>query len=281
MTAAVVYRHIAVENANILLFESHRPEWLLVFTPALGVRAEYYADFAHALTRKGFTVAVNELRGHGLSPVVPRRGADFGYSALINEDLRASVDHLARHLPDLPLVLGGHSLGGHLAALYAARYQPLAAGLVLIASGSPFYRAFPPGRARTLYWGSFVMQAVSALIGYFPGKTFGFGGREARRLMDDWSRIARHNVFNFDGDPFDYDGTLAAVGCPVLALCFPGDDYAPAAAVRRFTDKLPQQRVHFHLLDEPAFERTHHFSWVRQGERLAPLLGAWLARVAA
>lgn len=280
MPTTTEHRHIAIDQANLLLFEAAEPERLLVFTPALGVRADYYADFARVLNRAGFTVALNELRGHGVSPAVPSRGTDFGYSALINADLRAVVEHATRLAPDLPLVLGGHSLGGQLAALYAARYQPVAGGIVLIAGGSPFHRGFPPARARTIHWISYVFQAASALLGYFPGKAFGFGGREARRLMDDWSRIARHNIFNFEGDPFDYDGTLSAIGCPVLAVCFPADDYAPVRAVRYFTDKLPQQRLHFYCPESPAFERTHHFSWVRQGADLAPVLSGWLARVA-
>ena len=274
-------RHIALGNANLLLFEARRPDRILVFSPALGVRAGYYADFARALNREGITVAVNELRGHGTSPLVPDRGVDFGYSALINEDLRAVVDYVAASDAGLPLVLGGHSLGGQLATLYAARYQPACEGIVQIGCSSPFYRGFPPSRRRAIYWGAFMIQAAAFVLGYFPGQAFGFGGREARRLMNDWVRIARHNIFNFNGDPFDYDGTLAAVGCPVLGLCFPADTYAPLTAVHQFTDKLPQNRLTIRVLDTPDFEKTGHFNWVRQADRLAPLLTEWLARIAA
>ena len=266
-------RQVAIDNANVLFFPASAPAMGLVFVPALGVPADYYADFARALNQRGISVAVNELRGH--------RRVDFGYSTLINKDLKAVVHLAARAFSGLPLILGGHSLGGQLVALYAGRYQPQVEGILQIACSSPYYRGFPPSRARTIYWGSYLIQAVSGVLGYFPGRVFGFGGREARRLMNDWARIARYNLFNFDGDPFDYDGTLAAIGSPVLNLCFPADTYAPLSAVHRFTDKLPQNQLHIEMLDTPEFHQTHHFNWVRQGDLLAPVLLRWLARIAA
>ena len=270
-------RHQPLGTANALIFEADRPTRVLVFTPALGVRADYYNDFARALNRERICVVINELRGHGTSRVRPGRGVDFGYPALINEDLKAVMDFVDRTFHGVPMILGGHSLGGQLAALYAARYQPRLEGILLIACSSPYHRGFPASRGRTIYWGSHLIQAVSGLLGYFPGRTFGFGGREARGLMNDWARIARHNVFNFDRDPFDYDGTLAALGCPVLGLCFPADTYAPLCAMRQFTDKLPQNRLRIEVLDALAFQKTDHFSWIRQGNELAPILGDWLA----
>lgn len=274
-------RQVAIDNANVLFFPASAPAMGLVFVPALGVPADYYADFARALNQRGISVAVNELRGHGTSTLKPNRRVDFGYSTLINKDLKAVVHLAARAFSGLPLILGGHSLGGQLVALYAGRYQPQVEGILQIACSSPYYRGFPPSRARTIYWGSYLIQAVSGVLGYFPGRVFGFGGREARRLMNDWARIARYNLFNFDGDPFDYDGTLAAIGSPVLNLCFPADTYAPLSAVHRFTDKLPQNQLHIEMLDTPEFHQTHHFNWVRQGDLLAPVLLRWLARIAA
>ncbi|MDD2604871.1 MAG: alpha/beta fold hydrolase [Desulfobacteraceae bacterium] len=269
---------VAIDNANLLIAPAPRPAMVMIFVPALGVRANYYAAFARALNHHGITVVLNELRGHGQSPVTPNRCTDFGYSALINEDLRKAVTHVQAVFRDLPLVLAGHSLGGQLATLFAARYQPKVAGIIQIACGSPYFRGFPPARRRAIYWGSFAIQTVSALMGYFPGRFFGFGGREARRLMNDWSRVARTNLFNFKDDPYDYDGTLAAVGCPVLSFCFPADTYAPLPAVRYFTDKLPQNRVKLRLLNIPEFQDTDHFNWIAQGPLIAPLLAAWLSR---
>ena len=272
--------HMAIDDAHLLILPAPRPAMVMIFVPALGVRADYYAAFARALNRHGITVVLNELRGHGRSPVVPNRRNDFGYSALINQDLRKAVAHVQDNFFGLPLVLAGHSLGGQLVTLYAARYQPPAAGIIQLACSSPYYRGFPPARRRAIYWGSFAIQAVATLMGYFPGRTFGFGGREARRLMNDWSRIARTNLFNFKDDPYDYDGTLAAVGCPVLSFCFPADTYAPLPAVHAFTDKLPQNRLKLRMLNIPEFQGTDHFNWIGQGPLIAPLLAAWLSRAA-
>jgi hypothetical protein len=43
--------HVAIDNANLLIFRAAQPTMVLVLVPALGVRAEYYALFARALNR--------------------------------------------------------------------------------------------------------------------------------------------------------------------------------------------------------------------------------------
>src|SRR3546814_5672956 len=50
---------------------------------------------------------------------------------------------------DLPRVIGGHSLGGQLACCRLALDPQAASAVWLVASGAPYWRAFPP---RTRWW---------------------------------------------------------------------------------------------------------------------------------
>src|SRR3546814_7832064 len=91
---------------------------------------------------------------------------------------------------DLPRVIGGHSLGGQLACCRLALDPQAASAVWLVASGAPYWRAFPP---RTRWWLPLVYRFLPWLAdacGALPGRRIGFGGNEARGLIRDWSRTA-------------------------------------------------------------------------------------------
>jgi pimeloyl-ACP methyl ester carboxylesterase len=79
-----------------------------------------------------FRVIIPDLPGWGESTRIP--GADYGYAAQVRR-LRGFVDAL--HLGEI--ALAGHSMGGAIAGLYAAKYPKDVAALVLVDSaGVPF-----------------------------------------------------------------------------------------------------------------------------------------------
>lgn len=267
---------VTINYANFLLFEALQATHLLIFSPAMGVRAAHYSGWAQSLTKHGFTVIINELRGNGLSPVRASRSADFGYAELINEDLHDIVAYAAEHYPALPLILGGHSLGGQVAALYTAKYKAQVAGLLLIAVSSPYYRGFSAPQSNQIRFSSYLFQASAAVLGYFPGKHFGLGRREARTLINDWSKVARHNLFAPKGDTFNYEAALAHIECPILTICFARDVFAPLTAVRQLTQKFPQEQLTLMHIDEPELAHVNHFNWVKESSFLAAAIQRWL-----
>ncbi|HEX7369020.1 MAG TPA: alpha/beta fold hydrolase [Rhodanobacteraceae bacterium] len=93
-----------------------------------------YADWlmtAHYLTGN-FRVIIPDLPGWGASTRLPN--ANYGYAAQV-ERLHAFVDAL--HLGEI--AIAGHSMGGAIAGLYAAKYPKDVAALVLVDSaGVPF-----------------------------------------------------------------------------------------------------------------------------------------------
>src|SRR3546814_6871095 len=145
---------------RLLLFRSHRYTLLalvperadrsLFWLPALGVAARHYLPFADALAARGVAVFVHEWRGNGSSALRPDRDHDWGYRELLTADLPASERAIDGLLPDLPRVIGGHSLGGQLACCRLALDPQAASAVWLVASGAPYWPAFPPPRPWSL-----------------------------------------------------------------------------------------------------------------------------------
>ena len=119
---------------------------LLYWLPALGVTARQYVPFAQALAGEGIAVALHEWRGAGSSSLRASRRVDWGYRELLRLDLPAGFAAVRSHCGDVRTVLGGHSLGGQIAVLESSLQPQAFAGLVLLASGSPWWRCFPRPR---------------------------------------------------------------------------------------------------------------------------------------
>lgn len=88
-----------------------------------------------------------DLRGHGRSGRVPGSYRLTDYTA----DIVAFLQQVVKH----PAVLFGHSLGGQIALLVAARYPELVRGLII--GDAPFdlvnvQSAFQRNQERLLYW---------------------------------------------------------------------------------------------------------------------------------
>ncbi|WP_127480824.1 alpha/beta fold hydrolase [Nocardioides pantholopis] len=253
----------------------------VLVVPAMGLGSRYYLRLLDALAEAGCTGAVTELRGHeegGQPAGRPPRGRDFGYAELV-DDLDLALAALAAHLPQAPLHLLGHSLGGQVAALLAARAPERLAGLVLVAAGTPYWRHWSP---RMLVMTQTV-GVISRVLGHFPGERFRFAGREARTQMVDWARLARTGRFLYGTPRRDHGAAMASTSLPVLAVSLEGDSLAPRGSVDDLAGRFPPacvERVH---LDPEAqgFPEADHLRWARQPGLVLPVLTGWLTRAGA
>ena len=242
----------------------------LLWLPALGVAARHYLPFAEALQARGIAVFVHEWRGHGSSDLRAGRDADWGYRELLESDLPASADGVADVWPALPRIVGGHSLGGQLAAGLRALRPDVAQRLWLAASGAPDWRAFPPPRRWMLPLAYRFLAWLADRNGALPGRAIGFGGREARGVMRDWSRTGLSGRYAGAGMARDLETALADVAVPVEAVLFEDDWLAPRASLDTLLGKLRPASLRCETLDRTTLGiRADHFAWMRRPEAVA------------
>ncbi len=262
----------------LTFFPAERPHARALVMPALGIQARLYVPLAQALAAGGCSVALLEQRGHGRSALRARRGSAWGMREFLDFDLPAALDWLDHHAPDLPLVLGGHSLGGHLATLYAGRRPSRLAGVFHIATGAPYHNDFPARQRWLIRLLCVLISVFRPFPGYFPGDRVGFGGRETLQLMRDWRQWALGGRFDFGADRSLQDA-VAAFRSPVLSVSLDEDSYCSPAAVDRALAPFSGADVsRLTLGAEEQGEHLGHFRWARRPAGVARVVGDWIAR---
>jgi predicted alpha/beta hydrolase len=254
-----------------LVLPAGRTDRLLYWLPALGVAARNYAPFAQSLAQRGIAVALHEWRGAGSSNRRASRRVDWGYRELLLADLPAGLAAVRIRCGDARLMLGGHSLGGQFAALFAGLQQDAFERLLLVASGSPWWRCFH--RPRLVQAACLAVPVIAHACGWFPGRRLGFGGNEARGVMTDWARSGRSGRYEVEGVGQDLEALLGEVDLPVHAWRFADDWLGPAASLDWLLAKLPKASRQVTVADAATLgAKADHFSWMRSPGQLAALL---------
>lgn len=93
---------------------------VLVWLHGFGDHCDRAAAFFTTLASRGISVHAFDQRGWGRSVTDPSDRGSPGTTDIILSDMTAMVDRL-RQRTDLPLFLGGHSMGGGLVLLWAAQ----------------------------------------------------------------------------------------------------------------------------------------------------------------
>ncbi|GAB2520971.1 alpha/beta hydrolase family protein [Lysobacter humi (ex Lee et al. 2017)] len=255
----------------VLCARPAEPRAHVVWLPALGVAARHYEPFAQALAAHGVAVTVHEWRGLGSSNLRASRREDWGYRELLLDDIPATRGLAARDYPAPPRI-GGHSLGGQLAACAAALDPQGVEALWLVASGSPWPGAFP---RRTAWWLPVAYQTLRSLArlnGSLPGRRLGFGGNEARSVIHDWSGTALTGRYAAPGVG-DLEPRLATLDLPVRAAVLDADWLAPASSLRYLVGKTASHDVRVETFDTARLGvAADHFAWMRSPAPIAAFL---------
>ena len=280
---ATVIRHtlpvVAGDHSRFeLLCVAPEEPWhrALYWLPALGISARNYLPLAEALAARGICVVIHEWRGIGSSNLRASRHCNWGYREILQDDLPAAQDALRARWPHATWCIGGHSLGGQMAMLRAALQPAGYAGIVLVASGVPYWRQF---RHAWLLAAAFVLAPCLVwLCGYLPGRRLGFGGREARRLIADWARTGRSGQYRVPGFAPDLEQALAALRTPLLGLCITDDWLGPMRSLRHLLDKAPLARRSMESISVSAPETTSrpHFAWMQAPQAIAERSASWI-----
>lgn len=248
----------------------------LYWLPALGISARHYLPLAEALAARGIAVVIHEWRGIGSSSRRASRQCSWGYREILEDDLPVAHRVLRARWPRVTWCLGGHSLGGQIALLRAALTPAEYAGIVLVASGAPYWRQFRRG---WLLAGAFVLAPCLAwLCGYLPGRRLRFGGREARGVIADWARTGRSGRYIVPGLAVDLERALAKLRTPVLGLRLADDWLGPARSLQYLLDKVPLARRSVETLDAQALgvQSATHFAWMQTPQAVAARSARWI-----
>ncbi len=256
---------------------------LILCVPAMGVSAKQYDKLLGCFVENGFAAASIDLRGNGHSAVRASRSINFGYAELAEEDLPNAISSLRHHYPHYKLVLLGHSLGGQVCSLYLSQHPDEIEHLILAASCSVYYRNWPsPYR-----WGLLVFAQmawfISSILGYFPGRNLGFGGRrEARSVMRDWAYNARTGDYTLINSQYSYVPFPKLSELKVLAINFSDDELAPAKATDHLLSKISSNRVTRISMTGEDIDRHRatHFNWLRTPENVAKSVSQYLSDLA-
>jgi predicted alpha/beta hydrolase len=260
----------------ILMQPDRSPAHVIYWLPALGVPAKHYLPLAEAFVAGGVAMALHEWRGIGSSDRRAGRHCDWGYRELLEADVPAGIAQARARWPKAKLWIAGHSLGGQLACLYASLHPDTLAGIMLIASGAPYWRRFRFGTLLSIAY--LLASPLARLVGHLPGRRLGFGGNEARGLIADWSRSGRTGRYAADGMVVDFEQRLAALAMPVYALRMRDDWMVPQASLTWLLEKMPGtfQRAEVIAPEQLAGPAADHFSWMKAPAAAVAQLLAWM-----
>jgi predicted alpha/beta hydrolase len=184
------------------------------------------AGVASMLVERGWRVVSFDFRGHGDSEPLPRDGARFGYDDLVGGDMPAVHGFARSRLRrKKPVVLVGHSLGGHV-ALAAQGAGLVSFDAIACIAANVWLRAFEPSRARWIVKRASLAAAAAVCrrLGRFPARALRLGSDdESRAYFEDFERFTRTGTWTSADGSRDYLAGLARVRVSVLQMVSEGD----------------------------------------------------------
>ncbi len=273
----VQYRDQVTNKISIFRAKSES-KVTLICLPALGIRASYYETFAKALVDIGCHVITADYRGHGHSSVRPSSKVNFGYQELI-DDVDEIVNRAKTLFPNTKMVIVGHSLGGQIGSLYAAKFRDEVDGLILVTACLVHYKGWKGWSRFKVLMAGITFFTISKMVGYFPGNLLSFGGKEGRQLMGDWSYNALHGQYRIANSNFDYESALQQTKMRILSITIKQDWMASYTAAKNLYMKFNEASSVEHLHvgpEETQVKNLNHFNWAKNPRYFAKVIQDWL-----
>ena len=248
-----------------------------------GIPAVHYRRFAAYLAAAGIGTLTFDYRGVGGSRPASLRRFAATVEDWAEEDCAAAIAWLSRECPGDTLVGVGHSVGGVLLA--AAPNVGLLARIVMLGAHTGYYGDYR--RALRLpmavLWHG-VMPAVTALLGYFPGRALRLGDDLPRGVAMQWARRRAPFVRRGPHLPQDRMARLvercARLQARGLIVTATDDGFATKAGAARVRAFLPGLVAEHWVIAprEVGARKLGHFGFFRRAAAatLWPRLAAWI-----
>lgn len=234
---------ISAEGARLsgrLYLPAGRPAAAIVLHGAVGVPMGYYRAFAEWLAGQGHACLVYDYRDFGASRRAHSRQSRASLADWGIRDQSAALSALRRLVPETPVWVIGHSLGG----VTLAFQRPLAGvdRVITVASGMVHLGDHPwPYRAAAAFFWFGPPALAAATLGYLPGRLAGFGPDLPAGVYRQWRRWCTRRGFHLSDvgrhlplpDP-------AAVTAPMTVIGVADDPVVPLAAVWRLMTMYPE-----------------------------------------
>ena len=188
---------------------------------------------AQAYAAAGFRTIAFDFRGHGES-ALPRGAPEWSYDDLVRRDLPAVFECARTRGEGRPVLVVGHSLGGHVALAAQGSGKIAADGIIAIAA-NVWIRELETSRAR---WAvklalARVMEESVARLGRLPARRMRLGSDDASgAFVRDLLRFIHGGSWRSADGADDYLASLARVVVPVCAVSSENDHVTchPASA---------------------------------------------------
>lgn len=245
---------------------AHPSRAAVLIAPAMGVRQDYYADFATWLAGQGFSVLTFDYRGVGRSRPEGLRSLRELDADLFDwaSDTDAAIEQLGALAPQVPLYVVGHSLGAQLPGMLGHRDR--IAGLVLVAAGSGYWRHnAPPLKRIVLYFWHVAVPLATWACGYFPGARLRKVGDLPRGVILQWRRWCMHPRYHVGAEGEALREKFAAARFPVVALSMTDDELMTERGTRVLIDCYENAPRELHRIapQDARAQRIGHFGFFR------------------
>ncbi|MDZ7314798.1 MAG: lysophospholipase [candidate division KSB1 bacterium] len=175
------------------------PKWILLISHGLGEHGGRYEHMATFFCERGAAVFAPDHLGHGRSEGKRGHVPNFHYFALDLEQLRVE---LVSRMPDLPIVLFGHSMGGAAALDYALSFQERLTAVILSA----------PALGLRMKTPKLQVKAADFLARIFPSLTLD------NKLSAEWLSHDPQVVEAYRNDPLVHPKISAALFTGMTAV---------------------------------------------------------------